>query len=462
MNTILTHGYFLKDDFRELELMRPYPPLGLLYISAFLEQKGVDNLVFDSTFRAIEDLFTFLKEEKPLYLGIYATFLTRKQVVTIISYVKKNQMLNNTRVILGGTDVRYNAEEYLKSGADFLVIGEGEVTFYELIDRLGHRLDPSTVNGIAFLNDHQKVIRTGEREHITNMDSLPLPNRKKIVIEDYLQAWKSKHGYSSLTISSQRGCPYTCRWCSHAVYGDTYRRRSPSLIVNEMVQLKDAYSPDSFWFVDDVFTMSERWIAEFDEEIQKHDLKVTFECITRSDKLNEGILKKLKSAGCHTLWIGAESGSQKVIDYMDRRVDIHHVREMILLTKAHGIKAGTFIMLGYPGETSSDINETIRHLKLCNPDLFTINLAYPIRGTKLFEQVEPLIVKKYDWKTTPDRDIDFVRTYNRKFCDIAIRKVVNEFLAFKAREKGQLSKLLGFRTKSLIAGALMKLYKQFS
>jgi len=159
-----------------------------------------------------------------------------------------------------------------------------------------------------------------------------------------------------------RGCPYTCKWCSHAVYGDTYRRRSVENVVKELKIIAEDYSPDRIWFVDDVFTQSEKWILSFSEVVKSEKLNIEYECITRADRLNENILNSLKDSGCKMLWIGAESGSQKVLDLMDRRVDADKVREVLLMAKRIGIDTGTFIMLGYPGETQKDINETITHL----------------------------------------------------------------------------------------------------
>ena len=140
--------------------------------------------------------------------------------------------------------------------------------------------------------------------------------------------------------------------------------------------------------MDDVFTISHKWLTAFRDALVQHKVLIPYECITRADRMNEEVIRILKETGCFRVWIGAESGSQKVIDLMDRRVDVNQVRSMIQLTKQHGIEAGTFIMLGYPGETEEDIEETIQHLKESDPDLFTITVAYPIKGTELYQEVE--------------------------------------------------------------------------
>ena len=257
-----------------------------------------------------------------------------------------------------------------------------------------------------------------------------------------------------------RGCPYTCKWCSRAVYGLSYRRRNPDKVVEELVQIKKEYNPDSLWFVDDVFTISHKWLTSFRDELRKQNLLIPYECITRADRLNEEVILMLKETGCFRVWIGAESGSQKVIDLMDRRVDVNQVREMIQLTRKHGIEAGTFIMLGYPGETEEDIEETIRHLKASNPDYFTITVAYPIKGTELYQEIEAIQTTNLDWSTSTDRQVDFKRTYSRKYYDYAVKRVINEVNYFKARNKrpsiGAAAKL---KAKSLIAKIGMQLYR---
>jgi radical SAM superfamily enzyme YgiQ (UPF0313 family) len=238
-------------------------------------------------------------------------------------------------------------------------------------------------SGLGFKNQNNEIVFTTEREKLKEVDSLPFPGRDKINLQLYLNAWKERHGENAISISTMRGCPYTCKWCSRAVYGLSYRRRSPENVCDELELIQKEYNPDTLWFVDDVFTISHKWLNEFNETLKQRNLKIKFECITRADRMNEEVIKLLKDAGCFRVWIGAESGSQKVIDLMDRRVDVDQVRQMIKLTQNNGIQAGTFIMLGYPGETEDDIEETIRHLKESNPEYFTITVAYPIKGTEL-------------------------------------------------------------------------------
>ncbi len=427
MNLLLTHGYYLNEDIKEQEIMRPYPPLGILYISAYLEAHGVEHEVFDSTFSTSEKFASYLTDNQPSVVAFYTNLMTKLNVLKWINFIKQNAQLNQTKIILGGPDITYNIEDYLNCGADFLIIGEGEETTLELVKELqSGSEDFCEINGLAFKGENGQIVTNKPRTKIKQIDDLPIPNRSKINLQAYLDTWKKHHGQSALSVSTQRGCPYTCQWCSTAVYGQSYRRRKPAAVVQELKELKALYNPDTIWFVDDVFTVSHVWLKELLHELQQHQFTIPFECITRADRLNEEVMQMLKEAGCFRIWIGAESGSQNIIDKMDRRVDVHQVRNMIQLANQYGIESGTFIMLGYPGEDELDIKETVHHLKASNPDHFTITITYPIKGTGLFNEVKSMQTKKLDWSKTTDRDRDFKRTYPRKYYDFAVRYVVNE------------------------------------
>ncbi|HSW56223.1 MAG TPA: radical SAM protein [Ignavibacteriaceae bacterium] len=438
MKVLLTHGYFLNEDPTEQRIMKPYPPLGILYISTYLKEHGIDNKVFDTTFSSKNEFKKYLVDEKPDYIAIYVNLMTKINVLDIIKYIKSTDSIKSAKIILGGPEVRYNATDLLELGADFVVIGEGEETTLELINRLEMKnaKDFKNINGIGFKDEKGKIVFNAERSLISDIDTLPVPNRNGIDIRKYQEAWKERHGMNAVSVSTMRGCPYTCRWCSRAVYGLTYRRRSPEKVVEELLQIKQEYNPDTIWFVDDVFTISHKWLAGFNEELKRKNLKIKYECITRADRMNEEVIETLKDSGAFRVWIGAESGSQRIIDAMDRRVKVEQVREMIQLAKKHDIETGTFIMLGYPGETEKDIEQTITHLKKSNPDHFTITVAYPIKGTEFYEEIESSQLNAFDWEKHSDRDRDFIRTYSKKYYDFAVRRVVNEVRYHQKRNNG--------------------------
>lgn len=436
MKILLTHAYFIAEDAKEMEIMRPYPPLGMLYISAWLEKHGYENEVFDTTFSSFELLKQHLLDTRPGVIGIYTNLMTKVNVLRTIRFIKNEPALQHTHIVLGGPEVRNHLDNFLQHGADYIVLGEGEESMLELVQAIEAGGDVSVVKGIAWRDSNGQTVLAEERTLMRNLDELPLPNRRKIDIQRYFDAWKAKHGTSAISINTMRGCPYTCKWCSRAVYGQSYRRRSPAHVADEIEWIKKHYRVDSIWFVDDVFTVNHKWLREFVQEITSRNLVMPFECITRADRMNAEVIGLLKQAGCFRVWIGAESGSQKIIDLMDRRVDVNQVREMIRESQKAGIQAGTFIMVGYPGETEADIRDTVRHLKESSPDLFTITVAYPIKGTPLYVEVENNFIDELPWESTTDRDIDFKRTYSRKYYDHAVKMIVNEVNAFKARKRG--------------------------
>lgn len=466
MKILLTHGYFIHEDKKEQAIMRPYVPLGILYISAFLERHGYENRVVDNTFSSFNAFCEILLHERPHIIGIYTNLMTKLNVLRIIRFIKGRKELNHTKIILGGPEVRSHALNFLKYGADFIVVGEGEETMLELTEWVNGK-NPAGLNeidGVLYLDEGGQLQHNKERVRMKALDDLPFPNRIKVNLQSYFDAWKQKHGISSVSISTMRGCPYSCRWCSRAVYGQSYRRRSPRNVADELQWIKDHYQVDSLWFVDDVFTVSHKWLEGFTKEVCERDLVMPYECITRADRMNEAVVRDLKASGCFRVWIGAESGSQRVIDMMDRRVEVQQVREMIRLAKQYDIQAGTFIMVGYPGETEEDIFKTVHHLKAADPDLFTITVAYPIKGTPLYAEVEDRFIDKLPWESSTDREIDFKRTYNRKYYNYAVKMISNEVHFHKALKNpaGNFFRLPALKLKSTAArlGMSLQRFKQ--
>jgi anaerobic magnesium-protoporphyrin IX monomethyl ester cyclase len=422
MDILLTHGYFLEEDENEKRVMKPYPTLGILYISSYLKSKGFDVEVFDTTFKLKAEFYRFIDERKLSIVGIYSNLMTKMNVLQEIRYCKSK----GCTVIVGGPDVPEYANEYLNYGADVAVIGEGEVTIAELIVALTKRTTLQDVAGIMFKNDDGKIIRTPSRPLIQDLDTLPLPDRDAIDISAYISTWRTHHGMGSLSLICARGCPFTCTWCSRSVYGETHRRRSVKNVVDEIEFLRDRYKPDMLWFADDVFTIHHKWFHEFHHEMKRRNIRIPFECISRADRLDEDILKKMAEIGAFRVWYGSESGSQRILDAMQRRVSVEEIRHITRTARKYGIQTGLFVMLGYPGETISDIEETIMHLKLADADTFLTTVAYPIKGTAFYNEVSNHIVEQKDWSSGTDRNLKFSGRYPERFYWFANRYLVNE------------------------------------
>jgi anaerobic magnesium-protoporphyrin IX monomethyl ester cyclase len=448
MKILLTHGYFLTGDPSEVKIMKPYPPLGILSLSAWLTKEGISNEVYDSTFSNLDALTTTLQYHMPDVIGIYSTLMTKSSVLKIISNIKESPFLKHTRIIIGGPDSRYNATNYLLHGVDVVIPGEGEKALAATIRTLDSgNPNLSSIPGVIFKSSDGIFIDTG-KEEILEPAEIPVPARYSIDFVPYIEHWEKAHGYFSMNINGMRGCPYSCNWCSKSIFGNTYRRRSPESIATEMEMMKKQYNPDQIWFTDDVFTISKEWLKKFTEELFRRNLSIPYECISRSDCLSDEIFDLLAASGCKKLWIGAESGSQKVIDLMNRSVNIKHSSLMINEAKKKGLETGTFIMLGYPGEARTDILKTAAYMKSASPDEVTLGLAYPIKGTKFYQQVEPDFEQSFDWERSNERDIRFKRKFSDRFYRFAIRYLFNTYMSGKST--GKLNKLL-FQIKTQIA-----------
>jgi len=400
---LLTHGYFLSEDEKERQIMKPYPPLGLLYLSAYLKTRGHSVEVYDSTFGTRSELLQKIRRSPGGIIGIYTNLMTRGSVLQIIGAAKQS----DSTVILGGPESANHSAEYLSAGADVIVVGEGESTLTELMATLPsmgpHAL--SGVRGIVFKNAAGEPVHTAERTKIADLDTLPLPDREAIDHQKYLDAWRTHHGASSINLITARGCPYKCTWCSHAVYGYSHRRRSPENVAAEVAWIVERYNPDQLWYADDVFTISHPWLQGYRAALDKRGLRLPFETITRADRLqSEEAVKALRDLGCYRIWIGSESGSQRILDAMQRGVSVEQVRRAVKLAQKHGIRVGMFLMWGYEGEEMEDIAATVEHVKQSNPEVFFTTVSYPIKGTPYFDAVEGKVQLPLAWAQATDRD----------------------------------------------------------
>lgn len=436
MDILLSHGYFIAEDEHEQKIMKPYPTLGLLYISSHLKAKGFAVDVYDSTFATLAEFEAYVRQTRPGLIGLYCNLMTKQNVLRMVAMCKEANA--NARVVVGGPEPPHYAQDYLDFGADVVVIGEGEVTLEELIPALAkqgpHRLD--SIFGIVFRNEQGQIVQTPARPQIADLTAQPWPDRDAIPMDRYLDTWKTHHGQSSVSLITARGCPYTCTWCSHSVFGETHRRRSPQDVAEEVAWIAERYQPDQLWYADDVLTIHPRWFLQYADELKKRNLKIPFEGISRADRLNDKLADALAEIGCDRLWIGAESGSQRILDRMQRKANIEDVQAKTKLLQARGINVGMFIMLGYDGEDVSDIEATVDHLKKSNPDIFLTTVAYPIKGTRYFQAVESQVVSHLDWAARTDRDFKVNGRYSRRFYDYATRWMVNEVNLNKLRLSG--------------------------
>ncbi|HEY6191997.1 MAG TPA: radical SAM protein [Bacteroidota bacterium] len=410
-NVLFTHSYFLSLDPKEFGAMMPYAPLGTLYAAAGARAGGHRVALFDSMLASGPAEFGLhLRRHRPDVVVIfdddfnYLTKMCLTRMREAAFSLTRLAKAHGSTVIVHGSDPGDHAGEYLEQGADYVIAGEGEATLSELLGHLAGGRNAEPVDGLVYVRDGA-IVRNRKRELLHDLDALPLPARDLLHVERYRALWKRRHGYFSMNIVTTRGCPFHCNWCAKPVYGQTYHSRTPGNVAGEMALLKSEFRPDHLWFCDDIFGLKPGWIEEFAAEVNEADAAIPFKCLSRSDLLlKEETIVHLKRAGCQTVWIGAESGSQKILDAMEKGTSVEQIYESTRRLREAGIRVGHFLQYGYPGETRSDIESTLRMVKECAPDEIGISVSYPLPGTKFYERVKSGLGEKRNWIDSRDLD----------------------------------------------------------
>ena len=425
MDLLLANAYFLSLDAEERRVMRPHPPLGVLYLSSHLKARGFKVGVFDGTFRSLEAFADLLRRDRPPVTGIACNLMTKRNALAMIALAKQH----GSRVVIGGPDPPHHAASYLDAGADVVVIGEGEQTLEELLPALlvhGSLPDLSAIQGIAFKSPEGSTVRTPPRPLLPDLDRQPFPDRSAIDLPAYLNAWRERHGVATVSLITARGCPYTCTWCSRSVFGETHRRRSVTNVADEVEAIVDRYHPERLWYADDVFAIHRAWTIHYARELERRRLRLPFECISRAERIDDAVADALASLGCFRVWIGSESGSQRILDAMRRKVSIDQVHAAADRLRRRGIEVGMFIMLGYDGEEMSDLRATVDHLKRTSPDVFLTTVSYPIKGTPYYDTVSGRLSSPKAWRESTDRDLVVRGRPVRRYYDFARRWMTAE------------------------------------
>lgn len=437
MNKILlASSYFLRHDPKEFKAMNLFAPLGTLYAASYLKKKGYSVSLFDTMLADSEtDLEDELNVKKPDIFVIYddgfnyltKMCLTRMREAAFMMSEIANEY--GCKVIISGSDATDHPEKYFLHKADFIICGEGEITLGEITDKLNDssEKDLNEINGLAFIKNN-KIYKTSKRSVIKDIDTLPFPDWSLVDVERYRTLWKKHHGYFSMNIVTTRGCPFHCNWCAKPIYGQVYNSRSPENVVSEMKFLKEIYSPDHIWFCDDIFGLKPNWIVKFDETVNKENAKIKFKCLSRADLLlREDNIRHLESAGCDSVWIGAESGSQKILDAMEKGTTVEQIYESRKLLLKNKIKTCFFLQFGYTGETKDDIELTLKMLKDLMPDDIGISVSYPLPGTEFYERVLSQMRLKQNWERSDDFEMMFDGEYTTKYYRILHKKIHKEF-----------------------------------
>jgi anaerobic magnesium-protoporphyrin IX monomethyl ester cyclase len=434
-------SYYLRFDSKLWEAMQPYPPLGTLYAASWLRQHGYEVALFDAMLAESEEEWgRALDQHHPQYAVLYEdnfNYLSKMCLQRMREAAFKMIELAKARgctVILCGADATDHYAEYLKQGADYCLIGEGEETLLELLNTLSSMQEPDSITGVVSPNK----LRGTRRPDITDLDKLPFPAWDLVDVQKYKRIWLDRHGYFSMNVVTTRGCPYHCNWCAKPIWGQRYNSRSPENVVAELRWLKDSYAPDHIWFADDILGLKPKWIERFAERLHEENASIPFKCLQRADLVNERTAFALASAGCKTVWLGAESGSQKILDAMDKGNGVEDIDRASKLLHEHGIEVGFFLQFGYPGETWTDVQRTLKMVRECKPDDIGISVSYPLPGTKFFERVKLELGEKQNWIDSQDLAMLYRGPFPTEFYRILHGRIHYEFRTRRALRKPSL------------------------
>jgi anaerobic magnesium-protoporphyrin IX monomethyl ester cyclase len=426
LSILVAHSYFLRLDPKQFQRAKPYPPLATLQVAALLRRSGHSVALFDAMLaEGLGDYRRCLERRAPQLLVVYEdnfNFLSkmclgamRRAACEMIGMAHAR----GARVIVAGSDASDAPEPYLSAGADAVLVGEG----LEALGQLVQRLDVSpALEGVRLVTGISGVSGSGDlaaRDQATarGRDAVRpgLPAWDLVDMDAYRRAWRGAHGYFSLNMAASRGCSFRCAWCAKPIWGNRYLQREPQEVAAEMLHLKHEFAPDHIWFADDIFGFRVDWVRAFARATHAGGGPVPFTIQTRADLLSPAMAAALREGGCREVWLGAESGSQRVLDAMNKGVKVAEIHAARARLKAEGIRVGFFIQLGYLGEQLEDILATRELIDVACPDDIGISVSYPLPGTAFYEQVKAQLGAQTHWQDSNDLAMMFRGTYGSKF-----------------------------------------------
>jgi len=423
-DVLLTHSYHLPYDRKQLRKMQPYSPLGTLYAAALLRERGASVAVFDSMLNEPTAGFQeALRMHRPKIVAIYEddfNFLT-KMCLTRMRELAWGMIEaareTGARVVVHGSDASDHAAEYLRHGCEYVLDGEAEYPLLSVVQALRKGSDATGIPGVKWLKgvNGQGLVESCERGPTGHGAALPLPARDLIDLSVYREAWKRAHGFVSMNLIASRGCPFRCNWCAKPIFGDSYQLRHAREVAQEMRLLRDEYGAEHLWFADDIFALNRHWVQEFASSVEEFGCAMPFKIQARADLLTAETAHALKRAGCREVWMGVESGSQKVLDAMDKGLRPEEVLAARQHLKEQGILACYFLQLGYPGEGWEEIQKTVALVRETRPDDIGVSFSYPLPNTRFYARVREQLGAKQNWSDSEDLCVMFKGAYSDHF-----------------------------------------------
>ena len=427
--------YFLRLDPARWAERQPFPPLGTLYAAGTLRAKGHAVSFFDAMIaESVDDWVAALDEAKPHIAILYDDNFNYLSKMCLSAMREAGLRMvaeahaRGAKVAVCSADASDHPELYLEAGADAVIVGEGEETVRELTALWAAGGDDlSALHGLAW-RSLNGLVRNPRREPMRDLDSLPPPAWDLVAMDEYRGIWLEHHGHFALNLVTSRGCPYSCNWCAKPIWGQGYTVRSAVSVAEELAGLVALAAPDYLWFMDDILGLKPRWWGEFADQLERLGIKVPFKCLSRADLvLREGAAEDLARAGCDIVWLGAESGSQKILDAMDKNLTTGEIADATAALKKAGIRVGHFLQFGYPGEGMVEIGETLSMLRRTRPDEMGISVSYPLPGTVFYDRVQAQLREKRNWEVSSDMAMLYRGTFTTRFYRHLHRYVHRDF-----------------------------------
>jgi anaerobic magnesium-protoporphyrin IX monomethyl ester cyclase len=437
LSILVCHSYYLRLDHKQVVRAKPYPPLATLQVVAMLREAGHRVSFFDAMLAdGIDEYECLLQANQPQLVLFYEdnfNFLS-KMCLGAMRRAACDMMASarraGARVIAAGPDVTDAPEAYLSAGADLALVGEGLSTLFKVLPRLDACPDADSAHLVRGMSG---VVRLSEGKALTQSGSRSMPIATDVGMaawdlvdmDRYRATWMKAHGYFSLNMAASRGCPFRCAWCAKPIWGNQYLQRNAAEVAGEMAHLKRSFNPDHIWFADDIFGFRVDWVAEFAASVRAADAQIPFTIQTRADLVSERMAEALRDAGCREAWIGAESGSQRVLDAMNKGTTVSEICVARDRLGAVGIRVGFFIQLGYMDEQLTDILATRDLLEAARPDEIGVSVSYPLPGTKFYDLVKAQLRGKTHWQESDDLEMMFQGTYTSDFYR-AVRNLMHD------------------------------------
>lgn len=430
-SVLLIYPYFLPR--RDKSIFR-FPPLGLGYVAASLRNAGHHVEILDCTFLDRKEAAEKALLANAEVVGIYSMVTMKEDSIALARVLRSQSDL----LIAGGPLPSCDPLSFLDD-FDIVVRGEGEAAILEVLNAYYNDRDYQPIAGIAYKRrdnvqdtKEERFVLTRQRSLKASLDTLAFPARELFPNKEYIEYCRKRFGSARTTIITTRGCPFNCEFCSNAVFGASYRERSPDNVVDEVEQVL-SLGYDYIHFADDIFTLNRERLLKICEVIKQRGLRFRWECLGRVDSIDFDLAGEMRDAGCDRIFFGVESADDSILRLMNKKITVERARSAIEAARRAGIKTGAFFILCYPGETDDTVLRTIRFATTLPLDYLSFTLPYPLPGTALFERVKGSVIKEWRGRSglLTEHSLTFQGDFTETKMKFAVVKAKSQFLTRK-------------------------------